>query len=41
MAVRCHQIAVLADGHVAELGTHQELLERNGFYAKLFREQTE
>ena len=41
MAIRCHQIAVLTDGRITELGTHQELLARDGFYAKLFHEQTE
>ena len=41
MAVRCHQIAVLTDGRITEQGTHQELLKLDGFYAKLFREQTE
>ncbi len=40
MAVRCHQIAVLTNGRITELGTHQQLLENNGFYAKLYREQT-
>ena len=40
MAVRCHQIAVLTDGRVTELGTHQELLANHGFYATLYREQT-
>lgn len=29
------QIAVVDDGRVAELGTHQELLDRNGLYAEL------
>jgi ABC-type multidrug transport system fused ATPase/permease subunit len=30
-------ILVLEDGHVAERGAHQELLERNGSYARLYR----
>ncbi len=33
------QIAVLVQGHIAELGTHEELLERNGYYASLFQKQ--
>ncbi len=41
MAMRCHKIAVLADGIISEYGTHQELLGKGGFYATLFREQTQ
>jgi ATP-binding cassette, subfamily B, multidrug efflux pump len=33
------QIAVLIDGRIAELGTHDELLARNGHYAGLFQKQ--
>jgi ATP-binding cassette subfamily B protein len=33
------RIAVIADGHVTELGTHEELLEADGRYAKLFELQ--
>ncbi|WP_158748443.1 ABC transporter ATP-binding protein [Acidobacterium sp. S8] len=33
------QIAVLIDGRISELGTHDELLERNGHYANLFQKQ--
>ncbi len=33
------RIAVIADGHVTELGTHEELLEAQGRYAKLFELQ--
>lgn len=33
------RIAVIADGQVAELGTHEELLEADGRYAQLFELQ--
>ena len=32
-------IAVLIAGRIAELGTHDELLARNGHYASLFQKQ--
>lgn len=35
------QILVLDNGHIAEQGTHSELMELNGRYAKLYRHQTE
>jgi len=34
------RIAVLIDGHVAELGTHDELIARNGYYADLAEKQS-
>jgi ATP-binding cassette subfamily B protein len=33
------RIAVLVRGRIAELGTHEQLLERNGYYAGLFQKQ--
>jgi ATP-binding cassette subfamily B multidrug efflux pump len=33
------QIAVLVDGRIAELGTHDELLALNGYYTSLFEKQ--
>jgi len=33
------RIAVIADGRVTELGTHQELLSAAGRYAQLFELQ--
>src|SRR6185437_9372103 len=35
------QIIVIDDGHIAEHGTHNELMQVNGRYAKLYRHQTE
>ncbi len=32
---RADRIAVLADGHIVELGSHQDLLRNNGVYANL------
>lgn len=34
------RIAVLIDGHITELGTHDELLARGGYYADLFEKQS-
>ncbi|HEU5226657.1 MAG TPA: ABC transporter ATP-binding protein, partial [Ktedonobacteraceae bacterium] len=34
-----HRIAVLESGHLVELGTHDELMERNELYARLYSMQ--
>ena len=33
------QILVLSDGHIAEIGKHQDLLRKGGLYSKLYRIQ--
>ena len=33
------QIAVLVEGRIAELGTHDELINRGGYYTKLYQKQ--
>ena len=32
-------ILVMRDGHIVEQGNHEELLEKNGFYAQLYHSQ--
>lgn len=36
----CDRIILIADGHIAEEGTHEALLAQNGEYAKLFEIQS-
>ena len=36
---KADKIIVLDKGEIKEQGTHEELLERNGFYANLYRMQ--
>ncbi len=33
------QVVVLVQGRIAELGTHEELIARNGYYTSLFEKQ--
>ena len=36
--VDADQILVVKEGSIAESGTHQELLEKNGEYAKMWKD---
>ena len=35
----CDRIFVISDGAIAENGTHDELMQRNGIYAQLYKAQ--
>ncbi|MDD3242524.1 MAG: ABC transporter ATP-binding protein [Eubacteriales bacterium] len=37
----CDSIAVFADGHVAQQGTHEELMAQEGLYQRMFRAQAQ
>ena len=37
----CDSIAMFVAGEMVEYGTHEELLERNGAYAEMFRVQAQ
>lgn len=37
----CSAVAMFADGEMKEYGTHEELMEKNGVYAELFRVQAQ
>ena len=39
-AERADRVAVVDDGHLLEVGTHSELLDRNGRYAALYASWT-
>ena len=39
--IQCDQILVLRDGQVCEQGTHEQLMRRKGYYAYLYRLQSE
>jgi len=38
---RAHRIAVLDEGRIVELGSHEELLAADGAFAEMFRVQAE
>jgi len=38
---RANRLIVMERGEIVEVGPHQELLDRNGLYARLYRAQSE
>ena len=40
MAMRCDHIIVLEDGHITERGSHAHLIQKGGFYSRLYAQQT-
>ena len=40
-AVMADRIYLMENGSVAEVGSHAELMEKNGKYAEMFRRQAE
>ena len=37
----CDRVAMFMDGQIVEYGTHEELLEKQGEYAKMFQVQAQ
>lgn len=35
------QVVIVEDGHIIEQGTHQQLMQLDGYYAELYRLQSE
>ena len=40
-AEKADAVIVMEQGEIAEKGTHAELMEKNGLYARMYREQAE